>query len=291
MKPTDDEGKSAASGRLLVAIAAVLWSSSGLFAKATIFESWSLETRGTLLAFWRALFAGLLILPAVRSPRLRFKLLPMAIAFAAMNVVYLRSMTLTTAANAIWLQSTAPWWVFLYGSVMLREKTFGRDLIPLGFGMLGVGTILAFELQGENQAGIVYGLASAITYAAVVLFLRDLRGEDAAWLVAVNHLVTAAIISPYVIYQGVWPSAWQLAALAAFGAVQMGIPYLLFARGLKAVGSQEATAIGLLEPVLLPIWVYLAWGERPMWWTMLGAALILVGLVLRYGWASRPKKR
>ena len=286
---SDESAKRAATGRLLVAVAAVLWSSSGLFAKATIFESWSLEVRGTLLAFWRALFAGLLILPAVRSPQWRFKLLPMALAFAAMNVVYLRSMTLTTAANAIWLQSTAPWWVFLYGSVVLREKVNARDLIPLGFGMLGVGTILAFELRGEAQAGIIYGLASAITYAAVVLFLRDLRGEDAAWLVAVNHLVTAAIISPYVIYQGLWPTSWQLAVLAAFGVVQMGIPYLLFARGLKSIGSQEATAIGLLEPVLLPIWVYLAWAEQPKWWTMLGAGLILVGLMLRYGWAANRK--
>lgn len=281
--------QSAATGRVLVVAAAILWSSSGLFAKAAIFADWPTETRGTLLAFWRALFAGLLILPAVRSPRWHPKLLPMAFVFAAMNVVYLRSMTLTTAANAIWLQNTAPWWVFLFCTVVLRHKVNPRDLIPLGFGMLGVGTILFFEFQQQagERAGIIYGLVSAVTYAAIVLFLRELRLENAAWLVATNHLVTAAVVSPYVAYHAIWPTPMQLVVLAAFGFVQMAFPYVLFARGLKSIGSQEATGITLLEPVLLPIWVYLAWGEEPAWWTLLGAALILVGLALRYGWAAR----
>src|SRR5688500_13454706 len=105
------------SGGMLIAIAAILWSSSGIFVKATTFSSWPIESRGVLLAFWRAFFAGLLILPVVRTMRTNRWLLPMAIAFALMNVCYLRSMTLTTAANAIWLQSTAPWWVFVIGTV------------------------------------------------------------------------------------------------------------------------------------------------------------------------------
>ena len=154
--------------------------------------------------------------------------------------------------------------------------------------MLGVGLILFFELQQEEAgAGVFYGLASAVTYALVVLFMRGLRAENAAWLVAVNHIFTAAVISPYMVYQGVWPTTFQLIILAAFGFFQMALPYTLFARGLKTVSSQEATAIGLLEPVLLPVWVYLAWGEVPSWWTMAGAGLILVGLLLRYGRRSK----
>jgi drug/metabolite transporter (DMT)-like permease len=113
-----------------------------------------------------------------------------------------------------------------------------------------------------------------------------LRHEDAAWLVVLNLLVTAAIIAPYIVYlalfQGFAPSAAQLAVLAAFGLFQMGLPYVLFARGVRAVSSQEASGIVLLEPVLTPLWVLLAWGESPASWTYVGGGLILMGLLLRY---------
>jgi drug/metabolite transporter (DMT)-like permease len=102
------------------------------------------------------------------------------------------------------------------------------------------------------------------------------------WLVVVAHLATAAAIFPYVAYKDVWPSAAQVPVLAGFGLLQMALPYVFFARGLRAITSQEATGIGLLEPMLLPVWVYLAWGEAPAPWTLIGGGLILVGLILRY---------
>jgi drug/metabolite transporter (DMT)-like permease len=263
--------------------AALLWSSSGLFVKAPLFADWAPGVRGPLLAFWRAVFAALVLLPMIRRPRWRAELVPLTFSFTAMNVCYLTAMTLTTAANAIWLQMTAPWWVFIFGVCVFREPLVRRDLVPLLFGVLGVSTILAFEIPGENRSGVVLGLASGAAYASVVLFMRRLRAEDSAWLVALNHAVSAAVLLPWVIHLAQWPSLWQLLALAGFGAFQMAIPYVCLIRGLRAVSSQEAVAIGLLEPVLLPIWVVLAWGESPAWWTILGAALILIGLGLRYG--------
>src|SRR6266404_7935911 len=125
---------SAVAGRLWVVLAAVMWSTSGLFAKSHVFDDWPPEVRGALLAFWRAAFAGLLVLPAVRRPRWSPQLVPMALAFAAMNVTYLSAMALTTAANAIWLQSTAPWWVFLFGAVVMREPVSRVEAIPLVLG-------------------------------------------------------------------------------------------------------------------------------------------------------------
>jgi drug/metabolite transporter (DMT)-like permease len=94
--------------------------------------------------------------------------------------------------------------------------------------------------------------------------------------------VAAAVLLPFVWMSDQWPSAAQLDVLAAFGLVQMAVPYLLFARGLRYVSAQEAAMIALVEPVVMPVWVYLAWGERPALWTIAGAALILVGLVVRF---------
>jgi drug/metabolite transporter, DME family len=279
-------------GRLLVLAAALLWSTSGLFAKAPIFDPWPLEVRGTLLAFWRAMFAAAVLLPLVRQPRWRPALVPLAAIFAGMNLSYLTAMTLTTAANAIWLQSTAPWWVFLIGVLLLGEPILRRDLVPLVFGLGGVGTILWGELHGHAHAGVVWGIASGASYAAVVLLMRRLRAENPAWLVALCHAVTALLLLPWVIHINQWPSAGQLLVLAAFGALQMALPYTLLIRGLRSIGSQEAVAIGLVEPVLMPLWVYLVWHEGQAWWTITGAALILAGLGLRYVvlelWCAKP---
>ena len=179
--------------------------------------------------------------------------------------------------------------MFLIGSLFLREPVIRRDLVPLGFGLAGVGMILLFEVQGQAQTGVAMGLMAGVCYAGVVICLRRMRDEDPAWLIALNHAVAAIVLLPWIVHQGCWPSLVQLAVLAAFGAIQMAIPYILLLRALRTISSQEAVAIGLVEPVLTPVWVYLAWGEAPAWWTILGASLILAGLTLRYTVFSRRR--
>jgi drug/metabolite transporter, DME family len=280
----DEAARLRVAARLAVLAAAVLWSTSGFFAKLPLFDIWPPESRGVQIAFWRAAFACILILPFVRRRSWRWAMLPMAISFGGMSGLYLTAMSLTTAANAIWLQNTAPWWVFLIGAVWLREPVRRRDLAPLVCCVIGVSTILSFELLGGVEWGALCGLASAFGYAAVVLFLRQLRTEDSAWLVVINQLGTVAVLLPVVLYVGYWPSGAALLVLAAFGFLQMALPYLLFGWGLKHISCNEAVVIGLLEPILLPVWAYFTRGEIPHWWTIAGASVILLGLALSYAW-------
>lgn len=291
-KPTESGfTRPAAIGRLCVVGAALLWSSSGLFAKLPLFDAWPQETRGVFLAFWRACFAAAVLVPFVRRPRWRIGLLPLTAAFTLMNVSYLTAMSQTTAANAIWLQSTCPWWVFVFSVLVFREPIARRELIPLGFGVAGVGTILCCELGGQAVFGVACGLVAGVSYAWVILLMRRLSGEDSPWLVALNHAVAGLALLPWVLWLGRWPSASQLAVLACFGIVQMALPYLLMVRALRRISGQEAVAIGMLEPILIPLWAFLVRGEVPAWWTVAGAGLILAGLLLRYivleWWSAR----
>jgi drug/metabolite transporter (DMT)-like permease len=289
---TADSAPNKLQCRLLIVAAAVMWSTGGFFAKAPFFEAWPEEVdgwpvRGPLLAFWRTLFASVVLFPLVRRPRWTLKLVPGVIAFAMMSVTFLTAVTKTTAANAIWLQHTAPAWVLLFGVLLLGETIHRRDWLLVGFALAGVGVILAFELQGESAGGMAYGLLAGLTYASVVLSLRWLRTEDAAWLVALNHFATAIILLPYILYQGIWPTVGQLFFLCAFGMLQMGFPYWLFARGIRGVAGHEASGLVLLEPLLVPLWVFLAWRhtasyEPPAAWTFVGGGLILTGLICRY---------
>ena len=265
--------------RLLVLAAAVMWSTSGFFVKAPYFTGWP----GSTLAFWRALFACVALWPLVRRPRWSWKLLPMTALFAGMNYTYLTAMVEGSAANAIWLQCTAPVWVLLIGVLVFRERAVRRDWIMVALAATGTSVIIFFESRGEAPAAVGWGLASGVFYAGVVLALRQLRDYDAVWLAALNHLVTAIVLAPLAFVDSYFPGGgMQWLLLAGLGIVQMAVPYVLFARGLKRITGHEAAGIGLVEPLLVPVWVYLAWGDGLAWWTLAGGGLILVGLAIRF---------
>jgi drug/metabolite transporter (DMT)-like permease len=261
-----------------VLISAVLWSTSGFFAKAPYFDGWP----GSTLAFWRAVFACLVLWPFVRRPQWSWKLVPMTATFAAMNFTYLTAMTKGSAANAIWLQCTSPVWVLLVGVFVFREKAGWRDWLLVAFVAAGVGFIFFFESRGRKLDAVGWALASGMFYAGVVLSLRQLRSLDAVWLAALNHAVTALVLAPSALADSYFPGGIQWLLLAAFGIFQMGLPYVLFANGLKRIAGHEAAGIGMIEPILVPVWVYLAWGQPVAWWTLVGAAMILAGLWIRY---------
>ena len=134
---------------------------------------------------------------------------------------------------------------------------------------------------------MTFGLLAGATFGGVVLALRGLREEQSSWLMALNFGVTAVVLAPLAISQEFWPKGEQWFFLAGFGILQMGIPYLLFARGVQSITGHEASGIVLLEPILVPLWVFVAWHsaadyEAPRWWTLVGGTLILVGLLCRY---------
>jgi drug/metabolite transporter, DME family len=264
--------------RLLVVSAALLWSTSGFFVKAPYFHGWP----GPTLAFWRAVFACVVLWPFVRKPSWNWRLVPMTALFAAMNYTYLTAMAKGSAANAIWLQCTAPVWVLLVGVFVFRERAIRRDWLLVGFVLAGVAVILHFESRGAEWEAVIWGLVSGIFYAGVVLSMRHLRALDAVWLAALNHLVTVIVLAPLAFEGSHFPSGIQWLLLAGLGIFQMGLPYVLFGRALRHIPGHEATGIAMLEPLFVPVWVYLAWGDFPAWWTVVGGGLILVGLVIRY---------
>ncbi|MEZ6118792.1 MAG: EamA family transporter [Pirellulaceae bacterium] len=279
------------NSRWLVILTAVMWSTSGLFAKSPVLSQYN----GAQLAFWRAIFAGCVLLPFAQRRTWSWSLIPVGLIFAGMNFTYLEAMATTTAANAIWLQSTSPMWVLLIGVFVLQEKSQGLDWVMLAFCLLGIGFILSFELQAALSgatnipAGVIWAVLSGGLLAGVILSLRSLRHMDAVWLVAWNHLVTALVLSPTVVRTDNLPEVHHLLWFAAFGVIQMGVPYVIFANCVKHLPGHEGAFLILLEPILVPVWVWLAWRHHPSyvspaWWTLAGGSFILCGLAIRYGW-------
>lgn len=277
------EGWSALTrGRAFIVAAAVLWSLSGVLTK-------SLALDPPAIAFYRSLFAGLALVPFV--PRERRVVLPgmllLGLTFGAMTGLYIAAIKATTAANAIILQYTATFWMIPASALLLHERPDRRSMIGVALACLGIGLIVAYGGGGRpgESRGIALGLASGLMYALVAVGMRKFRMIDPTWLSAFNNLGAALTL-------GAWigattgpitvPTAGQAAFLLAFGVIQMAIPYALFARGLQVVRAPEAGLLGLIEPILNPIWVAIAVGERPTPATVVGGLFLLSGVAVRY---------
>jgi drug/metabolite transporter, DME family len=282
-------------GRLCIAFAAVLWSLSGAFTKfltkVMVEEFGYPDVTPLQIAFYRVFFAALVLVPTLRPADLEWRplMLPMALCFAAMNALFVTALAEGTAANAIFLQYTAPMWMYLASIFWLGEPADRRSTIALCIGLSGVAVIVVGGWDGGQLSTIVIALGSGATYAGVLIFLRLLRQVSPRWLTVWNHLCGALVLLP-LIWTEPLPTWQQFIVFFLFGSLQMGLAYWLVTRGLRVVSPQEAGAITLLEPLLNPLWAYLVWSktETPTLVTCIGGAFILGALAWRY-W-PRAKK-
>jgi drug/metabolite transporter, DME family len=306
VKPTDP---SLAHGRLCVVLAAVFWSLSGaltrLLTDDTPLRLGVEPVHGLTIAFYRPLFAALVLLPTLRRADLAFRpgMILMAALFAVMNAAFILAMAWGKSSNAILLQYTAPLWMYLATIWLLGEKADRRSSVAVVVGLVGVAVILLGGTQEVEPQGavIVVGLVSGVTYAGVMVCLRGLRDLASRWLTVFNHLVAAVVLVPVLCWftwqPGFGPYGWQSLTVAQvlvlffYGSVQMGLPYWLVARGLRVVSPQEAGTITLLEPLLNPVWAFLVapGRETPSAWTLAGGAVILGALAYRY-WPRRQRQ-
>ncbi len=228
---------------------------------------------------------------------------PMVVCFVLMNWTYLTAIVSGSPTNTIWFQNLAPVWVLLGAVVFLKESTELRDWAMMATCVAGVLFILVMEFLYVDASpehrwwSPVLAIASGFFYAGVIFSMKALRKHDSAWLISLNHIATALAMFPIVWWSGVsLPTGSMWLLLAGIGMLQMGLPYFLFARGLRTTPSHVASLITLLEPVLLPVWVQLTrMGDPnyhpPHWWTWLGASCILLGLTMRYVWPDKVTNR
>lgn len=266
--------------RLQLVLASCLWSLSGGLAKIIVLP-------GPSMAAYRALFAGLFLSAFVRREHIRWRpaLVGMVVCFAALNLCFVWALTLTSSANAIFLQCTAPVWTLLICVFWLGEPLDRRSLVSVVIGLGGMA-IIAGGGWREAPLGIALALASGVFYALATVFLRHLRHENPLWLTALNLLFGGLLILPLTFLPG-QVSPFQLSggtalAMVGFGVVQMGIPYVLYSSALRHISPQEAGVITLLEPILNPFVAYLFVGELPAVTTFVGGGIVLAAVALRY---------
>jgi drug/metabolite transporter (DMT)-like permease len=279
------------SAVLSVVFAALLWSSGGLFIKIAPFGPLA-------VACGRALVTTIFYLIALR-PNLRGARVSTGIVYAAMIVTFVSATKLTTAANAIFLQYTGPAYVLALSPFLLREPFQRLDAFCVALSLAGMALFFVGKVEPGQFWGNVLGALSGIAYALTIILLRrDAKGGatagvasragqqagaygDAMPSTVLGNLIAALITLPFATGDFARITTQGALVLVYLGVVQMGIAYLLLARGLRFVPAAEASLISMLEPTLNPVWVYLGTGERPGPWAVLGGAVVLAAVFLR----------
>lgn len=265
--------------RRLVLSAALLFSTGGVAIKSTAFGAW--QTAGLRSAV-AAIVLYALLPQARRLWDARAWLV--GIAYALTLVFFVQANKLTTAANTIFLQSTAPAYLLILGPLLLHERPRRRDLLVAAALAAGMALFLTGAEQRAStapnpRAGNLWAAASGLTYAFALAGLRwqaRYSGHSAAALstITAGNLLAALFCLPFALpVGGARPFDW--AVILYLGVFQIGLAYWCLTRGMREVPAFEASILLLAEPVLNPLWTWLLLDERPGPQALAGGAVIL----------------
>jgi len=265
---------------------ALLFSTGGAAIKLCSFPGWQ-------VASLRSLVAALVLWLAWPSARRgwNMRILAVGLSYAATLVLFSLANKLTTAANSIFLQSTAPLYLLVLGPWLLREPVQRRDLAFVG--MIGAGLVLllagqdrATDIAADPALGNMLAAGAGLTWALTVMGLRFLaRTSSPAENPALKAVLAGNLIAGLAAGAVAWPmqtgSALDWGLIVYLGAAQIALAYVLVTSGLKQVTALEASLLLLLEPVLNPVWAWALHGESPGGLAVLGGGMILLATAAR----------
>lgn len=256
---------------LLMVATSILWSSGGILIKLVTLSP--LAISGI-----RSLIAALVILCYLKKPRFtwnKYQLMG-ALAYASMAMTFVTATRLTTSANAVLLQYTAPIYVALLGSLILREKTSLKDWVTIAITLSGIVLFFLDSFSAGGLLGNILALVSGFCFALFVVCSRQQKEGSPMETILLGNILTAILCLPFM-FQAQYDtrSIWGVVIL---GIVQFGLPYTLYGIAIKHVRALDAVMIAVIEPILNPVWVFLFLGERPGAWSLLGGIVVLAAV-------------
>ena len=274
---------------LYVLAAALLWSTGGLFIKWTTIG-------GLELSFWRSFFAIFTVAFFTRREGFGINRLTAAASFlyAVLLILFVLATKTTTAANAIFLQYTAPVYLLILEPIVYKEKFRSRDLITVAVCLGGMGLFFVGQLRPQDVAGNLMALASGLCFALYFLLLRHPQAREVNRASSVIYGNTLAVImtAPWGLATITSITGHDITGVAYLGIIQLGVAYTFFTLGMaRGVRSLDAGIICYVEPVLNPVWVFLVLGEQPSKWALLGGTIIIIAVICHMILDARGKRK
>ena len=271
---------------VLLITTALCWSMAGVLIKF-VATTWP----GMAVAGGRGLIAALFLLATNRGLRFHLSRDQMigAFGYAACTITFCTATTLTSAANAILLQYTAPVWVALFGAWFLGERATRADWITVAVALIGMGLFFKDSLTLGHVAGDLLAVLSGVCFAAMTMALRKQKHGSPVESIILGNGIAFVVGLPWILQAPLLPpSGW--AALLVLGVVQLGFSYWLYARAIKHVTALEAVLIPVIEPILNPLWVLIFVRERPTPWAVIGGAVVLAAVTVRAVLSVRERR-
>ncbi|MEN2984195.1 MAG: EamA family transporter [Dictyoglomaceae bacterium] len=258
-------------------LSAVLWSLGGVLIK--IVDLHPIAIAGT-----RSAIASLVILIYLKKIKLSFNPIQItgALFYSGTVILFVLANKLTTAANAILLQYGAPLYVALLSYPILKEKVEKMDWIAMFLMLIGIYIFFLDKLQFSNFIGNIIAILSGINFAFFIIFMRKQKDNSPINSVLLGNIITALIGLPFILRSFNLINLKNFIGLTLLGTIQIGISYILYSIAIKEVSALEGALIPMIEPILNPIWVFLAIGEIPGKYSLLGGSIILATVSLRY---------
>lgn len=269
---TDSKRKNRAM--LLMVITAMMWSLGGIFIKLI---SWS----PFLIAGVRSGISGSIMAMYMAATHTRFKLntysLLAGIGLGFSATLFTIANKLTTAANAIVLQYTAPIFILVISALFFRQKLARRDVVVVGITMAGMVLFFLDQLSPGNLLGNIFGILAGVFLAQMFVMVGRGGDDDSTRMsgILIAHAITLLIGLPLGIPMTESVAGIEVLYVIILGVFQLGIPYVLYGIASRDCPPLACSLIGMLEPLLNPVWVAIFIGEMPGPFALAGAVIII----------------
>ncbi len=267
---------------LLLLLTGTLWSSSGLFIKLLSWEPFAILSG-------RSFIAGVVLwlyLGRVRMPRSHWQFVA-AIAYVTTQLLFITATKLTTAANAIFLQFTAPIYVVFFGYWFLREKPQRADWVSMPLIFIGMALFFGDNLNFDGFVGNVLAIISGVTMALMIVGIRHQKEANPANAILIGNLLGGLVGLPFLLQATFQPV--DISIILYLGLIQIGLSMIIYTNAIKYVPALESTLIVTIEPILNPVWVFLVLGEIPGPLAMIGGLIVIGVITARAVLSTRAK--
>lgn len=269
---------------LYVVIASMLWSTAGLLIK---WVPW----HPLAIAGIRSGIASMVMLVFILMTQKSWPKKPdKAVMLASVNYVilvmlFVSANKLTTSANAILLQFTAPAWLMIIGALFFKEKFVLKDIVTVSVVFIGMILFFVGDIDGGGLLGNILAIASGISMALMILSLKKVKGYKPLEIIFWGNLITFFVAMPF--YGQVTLGSQGVIGILLLGVFQLGISYVFYTKGIEKISALEGILITVVEPLLNPVWVFLGTGETPTFYALIGGVVVLAAVVYHSQYEAR----
>lgn len=265
-------------------VCSTLWSTGGILIKMVDWNPF-------VLAGGRSLVAVMVLVIFIKLNKIPFiftkKTILPGLFMSVTCVSFVAANKLTTAANAIVLQFTAPVFIMIFSVLFFKRKFLRADVMAVFFTLMGISLFFLDQLTPGRLFGNIVAIFAGMCMSWMYIFVGEANPDESINSILVAQLITITIALPFFILYPPALSVKPVASILTLGVFQVAIPYILFAKASEYCPPLACSLLGALEPLLNPVWVFIFDGERPGVFALIGGVIVVATVTL---WCLKGNK-